>query len=519
MIRADRRRPRADRRPSLERLDDRCLLTWGLDPTFAAGAGFLTANPGNAGVSTIALQPWDANASGPKLLVTTNYSINSTTGNDFGLWRYNGDGTPDASFGAAGFARVDFDGKNNWPGRIVLDASSRKIYVVGQTIDRRGVDDIAVARLNSNGTLDTSFGAGGKATFELPMPKRYSWVSDLAKDAAVDSNGRLVIVGQTLGFQFSYDAASFVMRLTTAGALDSSFGNRGVVLGSYSTSSNNSWERLRIGPGNTITTVGADDGPATATFSATGTRTARNLLSPSGLIGDGGWLFQPDGKMVVYVSTSAGAPSYGNISLARYLPNGQLDASFGIGGTVTTDVGGPILGYTVDNTESPAGITLDAAGNILVVGRIYTRDADSTDGLIVRYTPSGSLDTSFGTGGAILARLSATTIDGLNAVVVQPDGKLVVGGYVDVDPSSTGRVDNVLLARYADDGSTGSMRPAAFSVGLRRQGERAPTNPTGHRRRDVLAPIGDDTPAPRIARRHLPGRRAARLARLRSVDR
>jgi uncharacterized delta-60 repeat protein len=341
---------RLARRPSLERLDDRCLLSWGLDPTFAGGAGLVTANTGNAGVCDMALQLWGADASGSKVIVTADYTA-GTPSQDWGIWRDKGDGTLDPTFG--------------------------------------------------------SFGTGGKAT-----------------------------------------------------------------------------------------------------FSSTGAHTSTYAIAPSGLEGSGTWTFQSDGKLILSIATyRGGSPSYCDITLARYLPNGELDAAFGTSGIVTTDIGTPILGYTVDNAERPESVAFDAAGNIVVVGSIYTRDADSRNGLIVRYTSTGVLDTSFGTGGAVLAAFSPTSWDALTRAAVQPDGKIVVAGQIDVDPapptpSNWNQTWNLSLARYADDG--GMLRMASFRADA---GAGPSAIPPEHRAQRVTyrPSRGRGTPAALvIAERHKP---------------
>jgi uncharacterized delta-60 repeat protein len=95
-------------------------------------------------------------------------------------------------------------------------------------------------------------------------------------------------------------------------------------------------------------------------------------------------------------------------ALARYNANGTLDTTFGTNGKVTTNgVGGGIGG------PNNLGMAVDASGRILVAGK-------ASSAALVRYTPNGALDTSFGTGGFLSSNISSA------GVVLQPDGKIVL---------------------------------------------------------------------------------------------
>ena len=128
---------------------------------------------------------------------------------------------------------------------------------------------------------------------------------------------------------------------------------------------------------------------------------------------------QPDGKIVV--AGWSGPTWAATLRLLRYNSDGSLDSSFGIQGKATTDFGA---------TEQAFAVALQTDGKILVAGSS-----------LVRYNSNGSLDTTFGIEGKISTQFSS-------AVVVQPDGKIVVGGGTG-DPS---RLD-FGLARYNSDGS------------------------------------------------------------------
>jgi uncharacterized delta-60 repeat protein len=148
--------------------------------------------------------------------------------------------------------------------------------------------------------------------------------------------------------------------------------------------------------------------------------------------------FQPDGKTIVLsYSTSNDL----DIVLARYLPDGSPDPSFGNGGVVTTDLGG---------NESPYRVTFQTDGKIVIAGA--SRDENGSDLIVVRYNPDGSLDGSFGTGG--YTKINLDNEDGPQAIAVGPDGKIVVGvsGYL-FPPDFSYVYFDIYFVRFNPDGS------------------------------------------------------------------
>jgi uncharacterized delta-60 repeat protein len=125
--------------------------------------------------------------------------------------------------------------------------------------------------------------------------------------------------------------------------------------------------------------------------------------------------------------------SEGDQVLARYLPDGRLDPSFGAGGVVTTDLFG--------NDDVARALAIQRDGKIVVVGHSRAPDED-TDFSLTRYLPDGQLDPSFGEGGKVLLDFFGLD-DQSEDVVILPDGSIVVGG-ASVTPSGT----DFALARF-----------------------------------------------------------------------
>src|SRR5262249_33667290 len=147
-------------------------------------------------------------------------TYHSTTGSDFAVTRLNSDGSLDASFGTAGVASVSFGAgnTNDVPCGMALDAAGR-IVVAGSTNANTTSYDFAVTRLNSDGSLDAGFGTSGEATVSFGTA-----YTKFASGMTLDGAGRIVVVGAThssTGFEFA------LTRLNSDGSLDSGFGAGG----------------------------------------------------------------------------------------------------------------------------------------------------------------------------------------------------------------------------------------------------------------------------------------------------
>ena len=212
--------------------------------------------------------------------------------NDFALARYNADGSLDQSFGTGGKVITHFPGVTNTGSTatcVALQPDGK--LVVGGTYKNEGTPhQFALARYNSNGTLDSTFGQSGKVMTFVGAGDAFSFA------LVLQSNGRIVLAGYsyTQGHDFS------LVGYGSNGTLDSTFGNGGFMATDFS---------------------GASDDIAYA------------------------MTMQSDGKLVVGGRTGD-YPSF-DFGVARYSSDGQLDQSFGTGGKVTTDIGSADYGYAV----------------------------------------------------------------------------------------------------------------------------------------------------------------------------
>ncbi|HEX6401320.1 MAG TPA: delta-60 repeat domain-containing protein [Actinomycetota bacterium] len=210
------------------------------------------------------------------------------------------------------------------------------------------------------GDLDSTFGRGGKVITNLTVGR------DSAEDVAIQANGKIVVVGRTVGRSSGKFA---LVRYRTDGHLDSTFGGNGIVT----------------------------------------TNLAKREDSASAVA------IQPDGKIVVVGTANIAALSY-VFAIARYERDGTLDAQFGKGGKVR-------LGFSAGGDDSAADLAIQPDGKIVIVGSSYVLDMFA----LARLDPDGSLDTSFGGDGRVTTSVGPGA-DSAQAVAIQPDGKIVVAG-------------------------------------------------------------------------------------------
>jgi uncharacterized delta-60 repeat protein len=281
-----------------------------------------------------------------------------------------------------------------------------KIVMAG-ACSNSGNRNVCLARLNTDGSLDTSFDGPDTATpgngkFLLPIGSG----NDEATALALQPDGKIVVVGRC------YNGGSIefcVARLNADGNLDTSFDGPDTAA-----------------PGN-----GKFQLPMGSTINVA------NALA-----------LQPDGKIVVAGDCSSGVA---NFCLARLSPDGNLDASFDGPDTATPGNGKFLL--PIGSSESNArALALQPDGKIVVAG--YCSNGSNSDFCLARLNSDGSLDTSFdgpdtatpGNGKFLLP--IASSRGQANALALQPDGKIVVAGSC----SSGGNLD-FCLARLNTDGS------------------------------------------------------------------
>jgi uncharacterized delta-60 repeat protein len=387
-------------------------------------------------------------------IIAAGQSLNGSH-NDFALVRYNTNGSLDTSFGLGGQVITRVGNTNDFAKGVAIQ-SDGKIVVVGYSLNGGNKSDFAVVRYNADGLLDSSFGSGGKVTTQVGnstgAPR-----DDEAYAVSIQTDGKIIVAGTAVNNSTYYDFA--LVRYNTNGLLDTAFGSGGIVTTAVGLHSDDDRAHaLALQPDGKIVAAG-DGGGSYGDFAVVRYNTNGVLDTSFGLGGTGivttpigsyydrgqALAIQADGKIVVaghYTTNSFGEA----VAVVRYNTNGSLDATFGSGGKVTTEIG--IFSYAY-------AVAIQSDGKIVAVGY------NSAHFVVVRYRTDGSLDTSFGSGGIVTTAIGAS--DQANAVAIQPDGKIVAAGYASV--SITG--NDFAVVRY-DGTSTPAppQRPLIFIPGI-----------------------------------------------------
>jgi uncharacterized delta-60 repeat protein len=281
------------------------------------------------------------------------------------------------------------------------------------------------------GTLDTGFGSGGIVTTSFGTRS-----NDYGFGVAVQADGKVVAAAGSLNGPKRY---LDVIRYNPNGSLDSSFGSGGEVQTPFSNSTtsgglvlqpdgkilvgttvNNAFELVRYNTNGSLDKTFGGTGIVSTAFPSNGAQLwGLSLESVSGV-----------SKIVAAGYNSFNDGHFG-FALARYDLNGALDTSFGSGGKVVTDLGYDIGGH---------GLAIQGDGQIIVAGT----NNPAFVWIVARYGTNGSLDPAFGSGGVATGSFKGST----SSVIVQPDAKIVVGGFGD---QSSGRL--AALERLNSDGS------------------------------------------------------------------
>ena len=298
-------------------------------------------------------------------------------------------GLPDPGFGASGKVVTSMGSGNDQAYAEAIQPDG-KIVLAGYS-NSGATDDFVVARYNFNGTLDTSFGTGGKVVSGIGAS------DDDGYAIALQPDGKIVVGGAS--YTSGNNSTFGLIRYNTNGTLDTSFGSGGKVTSTLG-GPHESVGTLGIQPDGKIVAGGSSDlgggqydfalvrynpnGSLDATFNGTG-----KVTTPIGSSDDHirDIVLQADGKIVVAGDTHNGS-NY-DFVIARYNGNGSLDTSFNTTGKVVTPIGG--------GDDAGISIAVQADGKFVVGG--YSSNGTNLDFALVRYNTNGSLDTSFGTGG------------------------------------------------------------------------------------------------------------------------
>lgn len=346
-------------------------------------------------------------------IVAVGDSYNGNNLYDFSLARYESNGVLDSNFGAGGVLMTDFGGSDRFHGA-VIQPDGKIIAAGGSWIGGDG--NLALVRYNTDGTLDTTFGIDGNGKVITDVGGNESII-----DISLLSNGKIMVVGQTNGTP----SGTFLARYTSDGLLDATFGTGGIIIDStipqqyVSGLSIQSDDKIVVA-GNTSVDFMLVRYTASGTLDTTFDNDGKVLTDFGGNDSAAAITIAPDGKIIV-----AGwslSTNYYTFALARFNTDGSLDTTFDSDGKLTTEFGGL-------SNASGRTVSIQTDGKIVVAGYIrYINDIDkSSDFALARYNNSGSLDATFGENGLGTVDFDAN-IDSAYALSIQPDGKILAAG-------------------------------------------------------------------------------------------
>src|SRR5437763_14108120 len=225
-----------------------------LDPTFGtAGMVMTDINRSTDIANAVAVQ-----ADGKLVVVGETYKHNDFSTEDFVVTRYNTDGTLDTTFGRGGKVRTDFPGLAAVPSAVVIQADGKIVVAGGAFPLFTFAGNFQVVRYNSNGSLDRSFGNGGIVTTTFPE-------GSYAFDVALQPDGKIIAAG-TVFVDFNpgemSDTDFALARYNSDGSLDTTFGNGGMVTTDFFGNEDDAFSIL-IQPDGKIVAVGSANDPAT----------------------------------------------------------------------------------------------------------------------------------------------------------------------------------------------------------------------------------------------------------------
>ncbi|GIX42462.1 MAG: hypothetical protein KatS3mg129_2195 [Leptospiraceae bacterium] len=346
-------------------------------------------------------------------------------------------GNLDTTFGSGGIVYIPYSTGNNQDDlKNLILQPDQKIILGGKTNNK-----LFLARLNPNGSFDTTFGTGGIVIYDITTGFPSS-SQEIIKDLILTSDNKIVVTGTaTPGSINRHFIAKF----------DSDGSNLGLsVYGGGGTYFGNAIDIQTIGS-NTYYIVGVYGSSIAGNYNFKIFRYKEDL-SPDTTFGSSGvadielgsnqdslqdLIIQPDNNIIAGGSWDPSGTNPINIALIRYLNNGtNFDTSFNSTGKVL---------YNNTTDSSIYNIKLQPDGKILIAS--YKSNGTNKDYYLARYNPDGTIDTNFGINGEIIEDFGLEDV--ATKIAIQSNGKILLGGNSEVAANQY----QLLIIRYNPDGT------------------------------------------------------------------
>ena len=409
-----------------------CLISFGQD-------GLLDNTFGTNGKVTTSFSAGEDKAYGVAVqddgkIVVAGFTYSTIYGNDFACARYNNDGSLDTTFGTGGKMTYDLQVGSDDKAYGMAIQLDGKIVMAGYSdngSDKAG----AVIRINSDGTLDTTFGTGGKAFTNFTIYNTNARADEFKTVKIHHLTGKIVVGGTSV--LNTNESKGIFARYLSTGVLDTGFANNGILINMPIPINNSNGytfviEDLAIKSNGKISAVGWVDVPGTGALFKASQYTCR--LSENGTLDA---TFSTDGWAVNSFTTGddktyamilkpddtflfCGNTRWSNEDYKHYFGSMSTSGSMSHYGTID------FSSATRDNAYDMA---LDSSSKILMAGSVVNSTTNTSSFGLTRVNADNSLDATFGTSGKVSTDFGANSFSESFAMAIQPDAKIILAGY------------------------------------------------------------------------------------------
>jgi uncharacterized delta-60 repeat protein len=384
-----------------------------VDTSFNGGVQLTSVAEGEDYANAMAVQ-------GDGKVISVGRTTTTAGGGDIAIVRFQRDGAIDTTFGTGGrVVTAIAAARGSDEANAVAVQADGKIVVAGASDNGASGLDFALVRYNADGSLDNSFGNGGKVVTTIGAS------TDRINAIAIQNDGKIVVGGDSDRGTTATGVDFALARYNTDGSPDTTFGTDGEVVTPIRTQSARdsiyALQLQQVGGETRVVAVGGEGDFSAARY------TARGQLD--GTFGNGGKVASLFGNSIIGAARAVVetpdhqlvlAGHIGNdFALARLNADGTLDAGFGTAGKVINALA------TGTNWDSATALVRQQDGKLIAGGWVYEGNSSSADFAVLRYSADGMLDASFGNGGKVITpTVASPRSDSGRALVLQLDERI-----------------------------------------------------------------------------------------------